>query len=154
MWYWCVQIGATSLVFPNIAKIQPAKVIDAMKKYGVTSVTGSPAFIHKLASHTAKLGVSLPVKSIIVGGAPVFRGMFRTIASATPEKKAIVLYGSTEVEPVSAIFAEEKLRLEAEKPDGHCVGRPVFEDSARIIEILSGRLRHEISEPDRFVVFP
>ncbi|CAI8051226.1 Olefin beta-lactone synthetase [Geodia barretti] len=72
-----------------------------------------------------------------MGGAPVYRGMFRTIASVTPEKKAVVLYGSTEVEPVSVIFAEEKLQLEAEKPDGHCIGRPVFEDSARVIGILS-----------------
>ena len=140
MKYHVVQVGATCLVYPSIPKIQPAKVMATMKKFGVTSMGGSPAFVHKLASHAAKLGVSLPLKSTSVGGAPIFRAMFRTITSATPEKKAMVLYGSTEVEPVSVIFAEEKLRLEAEKPDGHCVGTPVFEDSARVIGILSGRL--------------
>jgi hypothetical protein len=127
-------------VFPNLNKIQPAKILDDIKKYGVTFIGGSPAFTYKLACHAAKLGISLPVKATSVGGAPVYRGMLRTIASVTPEKKAMLLYGSTEVEPVSVIFADEKLQLEAGKPDGHCVGRPVFEDSARVISILSGRL--------------
>jgi acyl-CoA synthetase (AMP-forming)/AMP-acid ligase II len=132
-----ITIGATCLVFPNLNKIQPAKILDDIKKYGVTFIGGSPAFTYKLACHAAKLGISLPVKATSVGGAPVYRGMLRTIASVTPEKKAMLLYGSTEVEPVSVIFADEKLQLEAGKPDGHCVGRPVFEDSARVISILS-----------------
>ena len=73
-----------------------------------------------------------------MGGAPVYRGMLRAIASATPEKKVMIVYGATEVEPVSTVYAEERLGLEAGRPDGHCVGRPMFDGSTRIIKILTG----------------
>ena len=82
--------------------------------------------------------MTLPVAYTGVGGAPVYRGMLRTISSATPERKTVVIYGSTEVEPVSMIFAGEKMELEASQPDGLCVGKPVFKGSVKIIKILSG----------------
>ena len=109
-----------------------------MKKYSATVLGGSPAFAHKLATYVIKENTTLPIKLALVGGAPVYRGMFRILTSVTPDKKAFVLYGSTEAEPISAISAEEKLRVEAEKPDGMCVGRPAFDRSAKIIQILKG----------------
>ena len=134
----CLQVGATCVLFPNIAKCNPAKVIETMKKYGVTSMGGSPAFIHKVAAYAAEQNMMLPVKCTSLGGAPVFRGPFRTVISVTPDKKTSVIYGATEAEPISYIFAEEKLQVEAEKPDGLCVGRPAFENSVRVIQILKG----------------
>ena len=132
-------MGATLLLFPSIPKSQPAKVLEELKKYGATSLGGSPAFAHKLACHVSELRTNLPLSTCNLGGAPVYRGILRTIVSVTPGKKVLVVYGSTEAEPVSAIFAEEKMELEAGKPDGHCVGRAVFDGSARVIGILSGR---------------
>ena len=73
-----------------------------------------------------------------LGGAPVFRGALRTILSVTPEKRCAVLYGSTEAEPISAIYATEKLELESSQPDGLCVGRPVLKGSTKVIKILKG----------------
>lgn len=68
----------------------------------------------------------------------MFRGALRTIMSVTPEKRCAVLYGSTEAEPISVIYATEKLELEASQPDGLCVGKPVFKGSVKIIRILKG----------------
>ncbi len=73
-----------------------------------------------------------------MGGAPVFRGCLRTVSSTTPDKKTVVLYGSTEAEPISMIFAKEKMEAEASLPDGLCVGKPVFKGSVKVIQILSG----------------
>ena len=133
------------LLFPNIAKCNPAEVVETMKSFdpaaNSTALGGSPAFVHRVALHAAKHNSTLPISLISVGGAPVYRGMLRTMVSVVTDKKAVVLYGSTEAEPISLIFAEEKLRLEAGKPDGLCVGRPVYEDSARVIGILSGESR-------------
>ena len=42
------------------------------------------------------------------------------------------------MEPISCIFAKEKMELEASQPDGLCVGPPVFKGSAKVIKILSG----------------
>ena len=128
-----------SLLYPNIIKCVPAEIVKHLKRFNATGVIGSPAFIEKLATYALKNNTTLPVKFAGVGGAPVFRGTFRTIAAATPNKKAFVVYGSTEAEPVSEIFAAEKMELESCQPDGHCVGKPVFKGSVKIIKILNGR---------------
>ena len=127
-----------SILYPSIPKANPAEIIKYAKKYNATGILGSPAFVEKVAAYAVKNNITLPIKYTGVGGAPVFRGTLRTISSMTPDKKTGVLYGSTEVEPISAILAEEKVQLEASKPDGLCVGRPVFKGSAKIIKILKG----------------
>lgn len=119
-------------------KSVPSEVVKHLKKFNATGVMGSPAFVEKLAAYAAKNSIMLPVKYTGVGGAPVFRGAFRTITSVTPDKKTILIYGSTEAEPISSIMAAEKLELEAGQPEGHCVGRPAFKDSVKIIRILNG----------------
>ena len=62
--------------------------------------------------------------------------------SVTPNKDTIVLYGSTEVEPISFIRATEKLQLEETKPDGMCVGEPVVDNSVKVISLLDGKLNN------------
>ena len=101
-------------------------------------MTGSPAFVERLAVHALKENITIPVRYTAVGGAPVFRGTLRTVSSATPDRKTVVIYGSTEAEPISMIFASEKMELEASSPDGHCVGRPVFKGSVKVIQIIPG----------------
>ena len=46
-----------------------------------------------------------------------------------------LLYGSTEAEPISTVSAEEKMELEGTQCVGHCVGRPVFKGSVKVIKI-------------------
>ena len=60
------------------------------------------------------------------------------MSAVTPGRKMCVLYGCTEVEPISFIFAAEKMVLEASCLRGHCVGRPVFDGTARVIRIIGG----------------
>ena len=116
----------------------PAEVIKCLQKYNATAITGSPAFVERLALHALKQNITLPVRYTGVGGAPVFRGTLRTVSSATPNRKTVVIYGSTEAEPISMIFAAEKMELEASRPDGLCVGQPVFKGTVKVIQILSG----------------
>ena len=49
-----------------------------------------------------------------------------------------LLYGSTEAEPINTISAKEKMELEGIQCVGHCVGRPVFKGSVKVIKILDG----------------
>ena len=120
---------------PSIAQCNPAETIKLLKKHSVTSILGSPAYVEKLAAYASKQKMNLPVIYTGVGGAPVFRGTLRTISSVTADRKTAVIYGSTEAEPICHIFAAEKLQLEEGQPEGHCVGRPVFKGSVKIIEI-------------------
>ena len=126
------------LLYPSIPKANPADIIKYAKKYNATAILGSPAFVEKVAIYAAKQNIMLPVKYTGVGGAPIYRGMLRTILSVTPDKKCCIVYGSTEAEPISAILAEEKVKLESSKPDGLCVGRPSFKGSVKIIKLLKG----------------
>lgn len=132
------QVGSLCLLYPNIDSVVPSDVMKTLKKYDCTALTGSPAFVEKVAAYAQKNNTTLPVKYAGVGGAPVFRGALRTICNVTPDRKALVIYGSTEAEPISMIFAEEKLKLEMGCPDGLCVGKPVFNGSVKVIRILEG----------------
>ena len=131
-------MGSLCLLFPDIDSANPSEVMEALKKHNCTALSGSPAFVEKVALHAQKNNTLLPVKYTGVGGAPVFRGVLRTITAVTPDKKTVVIYGGTEAEPISMIFAEEKMKLEFACPDGLCVGKPVFKGSAKIIRILEG----------------
>lgn len=132
------QVGSLGILYHKTTTCDPAEVIRTLKKYNATAVTGSPAFVERLAVHALKENTTLPVRYTGVGGAPVFRSTLRTVSSATPDKKTVVIYGSTEAEPISMIFASEKMELEASKPDGLCVGHPVFKGSVKVIQIISG----------------
>ena len=72
----------------------------------------------------------------------IFRGPLRTISSVVPDKNVLVMYGSTEVEPISVILAKEKQSLEVDNPPALCVGRPFVNDSVRIIPVQDGKLIH------------
>lgn len=130
-----LKVGSLCLLFPSIDAVVPSEALKTLKKHSCTALTGSPAFVEKLATHAAKTNTSLPVKYVALGGAPVFRGVLRTIVGVTPERKVMVLYGSTEAEPISMISAVEKMKLESSFPDGLCVGKPVFKGSVKVIKI-------------------
>ena len=134
-----MQVGSLCVLIPKFLQCNPVDVIKTLKKHDITGVTGSPAFVEKLASHALKNNTTLPVRYTGLGGAPVFRGVLRTVSSATPSKNTVVIYGSTEAEPISCIYAAEKMEVEASRPEGHCVGMPVFKGSTKVIKILSGK---------------
>lgn len=127
-------------MFPKFTKDDPAQIFRTIKKHQVTAVLGSPAFVHKVAQYATDNSIMMPVLYSGVGGAPVYKKMFRTITSTTKDKKTALLYGSTEAEPISLVFAEEKLQVETEDSIGICVGKPVFENSVKVITLLDGEL--------------
>jgi len=134
------QVGATCVLFPSIDKLNASDALKVMSRHDVTGVVGSPAFLLKLALQAERGKTMLPVIYSGMGGAPVYKKLFRTVCGVTPGKKAFVVYGSTEAEPISAIFAQEKMALESGDREGHCVGKPVFSDSVKVIQVLDGKV--------------
>lgn len=128
-------VGATT-IFSSIKDCAPAKLLQTLKTHKATAITGSPAFVDKMVAQAEKAKTLLPVLYTCAGGAPIYRSKVRATSAVTPGKKFCVLYGCTEAEPISFIFAEEKMALEASRPRGHCVGKPVFDGTARVIKIL------------------
>lgn len=104
-------VGATSV----IVTYKPGKTGDRsipkiwkqLTRQSVSRITASPYFVNLLAEFAIKTGKKLPsLKRIVTGGAPVFPDEAHRYQRAFPGATAEIVYGSTEVEPISSVTAE------------------------------------------------
>ena len=105
---------------------------------------GSPAFLERFVRCCLAEGIPCPISYGSIGGAPVYS---RTADLLRREMGLSILYGSTEAEPISTVFADEKVAKEAaasEEPTtragGHCVGRPCVTGSVAVIKDIKGEV--------------
>ena len=119
--------GVTTVIPPvdlrDPASIDPLAVLASMQAHAVTTVSAAPAFARRLAAHIHATGARpRSVRRVIVGGAPVSRSLCGLVASAFPDAETLVVYGSTEAEPVAHVWMAEVLDSAG---DGLLVGRPI-----------------------------
>ena len=126
--------------------IEPGPVLEQLERHHVTRTVGSPALYERLlqGAHAAaragsengeaRLG---QLKKLYTGGAPVFPRLLRELRAAMPKGRVIVIYGSTEAEPIADLDWDE-----ADPADlaamyagsGLLVGRPVSQIDLRIVQ--------------------
>jgi len=129
-------LGATSVV-PRIrpsapTRFSPRALVRQIRGAGVTSIVCPPATLDRIVAHCEADATTLPsVRSLGTGGGPVSDRLLRRAAMVFPGADPEVLYGSSEVEPVSHIAWSELTGLSG---DGACVGRPVAEVRVRLSE--------------------
>ena len=81
-----------------------------MKFAGVTCTTLSPSLFNALADFCIEKNLSLDfLKRVVTGGAPISRDDVARMKSVAKKAEILVLYGSTEVEPMAHIEADEML---------------------------------------------
>jgi len=133
-------LGLTSVI-PDMDPTRPAtadprKLHDAIRRFGVSQLFGSPALMRVLAEH----GEPLPtLRRVTSAGAPVPPDVVATMRRLLPEAAQFwTPYGATECLPVAVIEARELegTREATESGAGTCVGRPVAGNTVRIIRIL------------------
>lgn len=129
--------GVTTVIPPvNLrepASIDPVAVMASMQAHGVTTVSAAPAFARRLAAHIHESGVrTQSVRRVSVGGAPVSRSLCRLVVSAFPDAETLVVYGSTEAEPVAHVSMAEVIDSVG---DGLLVGRPVDAADVALVEL-------------------
>jgi olefin beta-lactone synthetase len=122
------------------AKADPATIVDAIRKFGVTSMFGSPALLSRVGRYGESHGVKLPtLRRVVSAGAPVaVRVLERVAAMLRPGAQVFTPYGATECLPVASIGSDEILgetRRGTDAGAGVCIGRPVPGLEARIIRI-------------------
>ena len=137
-------LGMTAIV-PDMdptrpARVQPAKIFEAIDDFGVTNLFGSPALLRRLAHGGKALSRRLPnLKRVISAGAPVSAKILEQLAPLLDRPAQVYTpYGATESLPVASIGSGEVLgetRHATDKGMGVCVGRPVAGIDARIIEV-------------------
>jgi olefin beta-lactone synthetase len=88
----------------------PLILIAQMKSTNTTCTTLSPSLLNAVSAFCLKHEIKLPfLRRIITGGAPVSRDDLIRITSVCPNAEVLVLYGSTEVEPMAHIEAKEMI---------------------------------------------
>lgn len=85
-------------------------LIAQMKATNTTCTTLSPSLLRAVSGYCLKNNLTLPfLKRIVTGGAPVSNDDVKEMKEAAPNAEILVLYGSTEVEPMAHIEAKEML---------------------------------------------
>jgi len=134
-------VGLTTCISEFNAKkpenLNPKSLLNQLRKYNVTHIVSSPHFILKIADHVLGRSLKVPfLKSIYTGGSPVFPSDASRLQSAFPDAKTIILYGSTEAEPISSINANELRHKLMENDRGLDVGKIVEDAHVKIIRII------------------
>jgi len=132
-------LGLTSVI-PDMdptrpAQADPARLHDAIQRFGVTQLFGSPALMRVLA----RQGRPLPtVRRVTSAGAPVPPDVVATIRRLLPDDAQFwTPYGATECLPVAVVEGREleRTRAATEAGAGTCVGSVVAPNEVRIIAI-------------------
>lgn len=137
-------LGVTSII-PDMdptrpAKADPRRLVQAIERFGVTQLFGSPALVAVLARHGAHLPT---VQRVLSAGAPVPPDVVASMRALLPDEAQLwTPYGATECLPVSVIEGREleATREATERGAGTCVGRPVAPNEVRIIRIDDGAI--------------
>lgn len=77
----------------------------------VTCATLSPSLFNAVSAHCLKNNLKLNLRRIITGGAPVSRDDVAKMKEVAPQAEILVLYGSTEVEPMAHIEGNDFINL-------------------------------------------
>jgi len=145
-----VAMGMTAVI-PDMdaarpARVDPARIVKAIRDHGVTNTFGSPAIWERVAPYCVEHGIVLPtLRRVLIAGAPVPWPIIEQLHQVlSAEADAHTPYGATESMPVSSISGRELLHLRSGAGGagaGTCVGRPVPGIEARLIQITDDPVR-------------
>jgi acyl-CoA synthetase (AMP-forming)/AMP-acid ligase II len=137
-------LGLTSII-PDMdptrpARANPRKLHNAIDRFGVDQLFGSPALVEVLARYGRKMP---GIRRVTSAGAPVPAEVVAKMRALLPEHASLwTPYGATECLPVAVIEGRElqDTREATEHGAGTCVGRPVPPNEVRIIAISDDAL--------------
>ncbi|MEU2718408.1 fatty acid CoA ligase family protein [Streptomyces sp. NPDC007205] len=138
--------GSTLVLAPvapaRVADAEPALLVDALTRFGVTTMFASPALLRGLARHMRGSALPPTLRCVVSGGAPVSPALVAELRAVLDEKAEFhVTYGATEVLPISSVESAEILRETAALSAlgaGTCVGRPLAGLDVRTIPVSDG----------------
>lgn len=126
------------------AQVDPAKFIRSINDWQVTYSFGSPAIWNVVSRYCIEQGITLPVKKILMAGAPISGELIKRVQQIMPVDGEIhTPYGATESLPLSSITGREILARTWPRTrlgKGTCVGRSLPGMSIAIMKPLDGPL--------------
>lgn len=113
-----------------------------MISLGITCATLSPSMMAGLANFCEQNSVVMPkVRRLITAGAPISNETLALMKKAVPAAEIWVLYGSTEVEPIAHIEANDILNPKQGGGEGVCVGHFAAGLETRFIKIRKDAIK-------------
>ncbi|NOQ45668.1 MAG: AMP-binding protein [Desulfobulbaceae bacterium] len=124
------------------ARVDPAKFIRSIIDQRVTYSFGSPAIWNVVSRYCLAQGVVLPIKKILMAGAPVSGELVERVQKIMASDGEIYTpYGATESLPIASISGTEIVQQTwplTRQGRGACVGRPLHGIDIRIIRPQEG----------------
>ena len=138
-------VGSTSVIANfNMAKpnSMDTNAIDLqLNSHKVNRITASPYFIKRLAQHAIDNNTAFNnIEKVFTGGAPVFPHEAKLYQKGFPNSISKVIYGSTEVEPISSILVPELIKRAKQLAEGLPVGQLFSRSVVKIIQILDDEI--------------
>jgi len=146
-----IAAGATSVIpcysQGHAAEADGAALARQARRFGVSGICGPPALLTRLADHCIARNAPLTqVRRIVVGGSAAGFRVLSRLERATRPGAAVVLYGSSEAEPLATLRGGREFRRARRTlrgGGGLCVGRSPERMDMEIIAIppVDGPLR-------------
>jgi len=130
-------LGMTTVV-PEIdpsrpARVDPAKIVQAIQQERVTNSFGSPTLWGKIADHCVAQAITLPsLRRVLCAGAPVPSFLWEKSRRFLTNGKLHSPYGATEALPVSSVSVDE---IQTFSINGAAIGKPVPGIDVKIIAL-------------------
>jgi acyl-CoA synthetase (AMP-forming)/AMP-acid ligase II len=124
------------------AQVDPEKFVRTLLEHRVSYSFGSPAIWNVVSRYCLEKGIVLPVKKVLMAGAPVPGELVERVQRILPEDGCIFTpYGATESLPVASIEGREIVQETwplTRMGHGACVGRALPGIDIRIIKPVEG----------------
>lgn len=113
----------------KVADIEVKTLLDQVARYSPDMMSGAPSYLETICAGAEAAKYTLDsVKILFTGGAPMPKSSLQRLSVAWPNARVVIVYGSTEAEPVARIDATEIINecysLSAQG-HGYCVGYPI-----------------------------
>ncbi len=111
--FFHLAVGATCVLPPTSLQRTAPKItpwIPLLHRHRVCRLIAAPSYVTALCRYLRKNNIHLPhLREVYTGGGPVFPSMAQTFLQDLPQASITVVYGSTEVEPISTITVQQLL---------------------------------------------
>ena len=127
----------------EFARVDPERIVRAVRDYHPSSAFGSPAMWNKVSAHCLQHGLKLTgLRRVLIAGAPVDWRLIERLTRCLEDATEIhTPYGATEALPVASVTGGEILGdccARTRSGAGICVGKIVPGRKVEIIRIVDG----------------
>jgi len=112
----------------------PQKLNDLLKTHQVNQIIDSPAKLLQYATHLSQNQAN-QITQTFCGGGPVFSQDAVQLNSIFSKSTNTVIYGSTEVEPISVVNCDKIINASEQNQNGLCVGKVNVDLKLKIIKL-------------------